>query len=232
MDEEIKARFDDLDKRVVNAEKRFEDLTKARFDDLDKRLGGAEKRFDDIKWFVGGIAGLFTVVAGLNAVLGGLTFSNEKQDLRVALAEIKADAKTALGQVSGTPVVELLSTERQPLAGQEVLAQIDGDRLSLTIFVRNTGTATSGKMAIKIYTVSPLILTSRSSDEPTYEYEFGHTSDTMKPSEIPAGYAFESTLWMRMRISTAPQPGKYKALAKLYYGTGKVARMPFTLVVK
>jgi hypothetical protein len=49
---------------------RPEDFVKTRFEDLDKRLASTEKRIDDLKWFIGGITGLFTIVFGIVAVLG------------------------------------------------------------------------------------------------------------------------------------------------------------------
>jgi hypothetical protein len=34
---------------------------KSRIEDLDKRFDSTEKRIDDIKWFIGGATGLFTL---------------------------------------------------------------------------------------------------------------------------------------------------------------------------
>jgi hypothetical protein len=221
-----------------DAKGRTEDVLKTRFEDLDKRLASTEKRIDDLKWFIGGITGLFTIVFGVVAVLGNLNFNNEKTELHRTATELKNDVKAALGASTARPQVDLLAPNRMPLDNQEIPAAFsrssDGTLdLAIALFLRNSGDSTSGPMYIKIYTPDGLEFAGTSTDEPTFKYEFGHFPENLHPSEIPGGgYSFETTLWMRLKKKEQPAPGKYRTLAKIFYGKGQSSKATFLVVVK
>jgi hypothetical protein len=217
---------------------RSEDVIKTRFEDLDKRLASTEKRIDDLKWFIGGITGLFTIVFGIVAVLGNLNFNNEKTELHRTTTELKNEVKAALGAGTGRPAIDLLAPNRMPLENQEIPATFsrssDGNlNLEIALFVRNSGDAMSGPMYIKIYTSDGLEFAGISTDEPTFKYEFAHFPENLHPAEIPGGgYSFETNLGMRLKQKEQPPPGKYRTLAKIFYGKGQSTKAPFLIVVK
>jgi hypothetical protein len=256
MEEDVKTRFEELEKDARSRSKQLDDDVKARFeefgkvietrfDELDKRLASNEKRLDDLKWFVGGITGVFALLVGTVTVTANLNFNNEKANIREDSREIRADIHDdwrdfkaqILGQVVKPPQIEICADDGTPLENHDVEADIHKERnssrlqLNLLFIFRNSGESMSGPLYIKIYASDPIQLFTKSSDEPKFQFEAIHDPEGLHPSQIPDRFSFESQLFMPIRNNERPLPGRYPALIKVYYGGGKVAQADFNLVI-
>jgi hypothetical protein len=203
----------------------MDDDIKARFEDIDKRLTLADKRFDDVKWFFGSVSLLLSVVA----VMAGYNYNNERARLDASVKEFKEE----VGKLEPPPELEVFGHNGQPVAGQEVMARVSTreNRLFLTynFILRNVGSGTTGPMWIKVYTSDPIQLVDVSADEPRYKYETVISPRYLDPSELPG--KLSSQRWVNVQLGKTPPPGKYPVLMKHYYGKGKVVTSSFTLVV-
>ena len=150
MEDEVKTRFEDLDKRLDGTMSAVDD----RLDDIGKQLAGTEKRVDDLKWFTTSLFGLFTVAFGVVAVMGGLNFNSERTAIEKRVEEIKSDL---LGKRQPQPKIELYTRENKPLQDQEVPAAFEKDdkdgtsKLVVVLIFKNSGDGSSGLMYIKFY---------------------------------------------------------------------------------
>jgi len=209
-----------------------DDDVKTRFEELEKRLLTTDKRFDDIKWYFGGVTTLFTIGFSVLTLALSWNYANEKASLRDFQRDLKAD----LGRIDALPELELLGVDAKPLANQNINAEISQDKdvyLSLTInhFLRNAGNGISGPMFVKLYSSDPVVLDNRSTDEPRFKYEATITPKNLEPNEIPGKYSTEWFHQVNLPKKTRPPKGRYEMLVKVYYGKGKVVQAPFWLVV-
>ena len=69
----------------------MDDDVKSRFDEVERRYASLEKRIDDVKWYVTGVATVFIIVFGLVSIIMNWRFEDEKTTLRQFQAEIKED---------------------------------------------------------------------------------------------------------------------------------------------
>jgi hypothetical protein len=205
---------------------------KARFEDVEKRLEAADKRFDDMKWYFGGVTTLFTIGFSVLTLVLSWNYANEKASLRDFVKDVKED----LGKVSAAPEIELLGVDRQPLAGQELKAEFDlrpDGYMYLVInhMLRNTGTGLSGPLYVKYYASDPVVFSNKSSDESKFKYEVAVTPKDLFPSEIPGQYSSD---WYQSIYlpNKKPPKGKYDMLVKVFYGKGRVSQAQFRLNVE
>lgn len=210
----------------------MDDDVKTKFEDLDKRLTSSDKRFDDMKWYFGGVTTLFTIGFSVLTLILSWNYSNEKASLR----DFEKEMKVELGKVEARPDLQLLGIDRQPLEGQELKAEFNekenGDMfLVINHFLRNIGEGLSGPLYVKVYSKDPLILDSRSTDEPKFKYEATITPKDLSPNEIPGRYSSEwfHNLYLPQK---KPPKGKYDVLIKVYYGKGRVAQAQAKLNVE
>ena len=219
----------------------MDDDTRARFEELDKRLTAVDKRIDDLKWGAGLVAGLVGLIIGIGAV----NFTAEKTSLR----EFQKDMKTELGHLEAQPDVELLGLNRASLKNQTVVGKIvvppakesgrkDGQddrsnaQLLLDFHIRNKGDGRSGSMYVKLYTGEGIPLGRLSADEPTYKYEDAVNPNQLDPSEIPGKFASHWNMTFEIANRVVPKKGDYPALIKIFYGRGKVSEAPITLRIE
>ena len=92
----------------------MEDDIKSRFDETDKRLATTEKRIDDVKWFIGGIASLFTVVFAVLTLILSWNYGNERASLR----DFQRDLRVDLGKAEQIPELLVLGENGKELNGQ------------------------------------------------------------------------------------------------------------------
>jgi len=206
---------------------------KARFEDMEKRLSTSDKRFDDMKWYFGGVTTLFTIGFSVLTLVLSWNYSNEK----AALREFQKDMKVELGKIDATPEIQMLGLDRLPLAGQEVNAKFkkadNGDFfLVINHFLRNSGSGLSGPMYVKVYASDPLVFNNRSSDEPRFKYEEPFTPKDLSPNEIPGQYSSEWFHNIYLSKKEKPPKGKYDMLMKVFYGKGRVSQAQFRLNVE
>jgi hypothetical protein len=206
---------------------------KARFEDTEKRLLASDKRFDDMKWYFGGVTTLFTVGFSVLTLILSWNYSNEKASLR----EFQNDMKVELGKIDAPPEIQLLGIDGQPLAGQELPAQFkqeESGELLLVInhFLRNSGAGLSGPMYVKVYASDPVVLHSRSTDESKFKYEATIIPSNLSPSEIPGQYSTEWFHNVYLPEKKRPPKGKYDVMVKVYYGKGRVSQARFRLNVE
>ncbi|MFZ5447144.1 MAG: hypothetical protein ACOZFS_00700 [Thermodesulfobacteriota bacterium] len=225
----------------------MEDEIKVRFEELDKRLASAEKRFDDIKWYFGGVTGVFMIVFSLLTIILSWNYKGERDSLR----EFQKDIKTELGKVESPPEIELLGTNGSALANQEMEVTF-GRELSvrsswdpegkeqkgniiifINFFLRNAGNASSGPLNLKLYTNEPIKFKdpTKSTDEPKFQYETYLLPQYFVPNELPGRYSCDLRYGWTMDTATIPPNGKYPALIKVFYGKGKIAQAHFTIVI-
>jgi hypothetical protein len=77
MDDEIKSKFDDFDRRISSVDKRFDDIG---------------KRFDDVKWYITGASTIFTIIFAVVGLIFGMNINSEKTDLRETMNKITNQA--------------------------------------------------------------------------------------------------------------------------------------------
>lgn len=211
----------------------MEEEIKVRFDELEKRFGTTEKRIDDIKWYIGGFAGLFAIVFSALTITMSWNYSNERTSLR----EFQRDLKAELGKIESLPELEILGVDGASLDNQEISAEFktSGDGsvyFVLNCIIRNKGSAASGLMYEKFYASDPIRLPFRSTDESKFKYETYISPKQLEPNEIPGKYSNEWFNSITLKDKVKPPPGKYPMLIKLFYGKGKVTQAVFTLIVR
>ena len=123
----------------------MEDDVKSRFEEGEKRYAGLEKRFDDLKWYFGGVTTLFTIGFSILTVVLSWNYNSEKASLRDFQRDLRAD----LGKIDLPPDVELLGINGSPISGQDVQARLDVDKdgghyLSISHLLRNRGEGGTG----------------------------------------------------------------------------------------
>src|SRR5229473_6955067 len=126
---------------------------KGRFEAVDKLIDHTEKRFDDIKWYFGGAATLFTIGFSVLTILLSWNYKSERDGLR----DFQRDLKVELGKIDLPPELDILGVNGSPLAGQEVAATVDKDEngwviLHINHFLKNKGGTSTGPMFVKLYT--------------------------------------------------------------------------------
>lgn len=214
----------------------MDDEIKSRFDELDKRLGSTEKRFDDIKWYLSIFAIVITIVLGWNYNNERISLRESQKESKAELAAFQREIKTELGLVKKPPQIEILGIDRQPLANKEIKATFkktdNGETLMiLNHFIRNIEETSTGQMLVKIYTSSPIILENKSSDETKFEYETYHPPNKLEPNEFPGGLSCDWYHRVLLPNKVIPPNGKYPALIKVFYGKGKIAKADFSIVI-
>lgn len=203
----------------------MDDDLKARFEEIDKRIALIDKRFDDVKWFFGSVSLILSVVA----IMAGYNYNNERARLDTSLKEFKEE----IGKLEVPADLEVMGRNGQPVAGQEVMARVDAGekqlQLTYNYILQNAGSGTTGPMWIKVYTSDPIQLSNVSSDEPRFKYEDIIKPGQLDPNELPG--KLSSQRWVWLALEKMPPPGKYPILMKHYYGRGRVVTSNFTLVV-
>jgi hypothetical protein len=210
----------------------MEDDVKTRFDDVDKRLAGTEKRIDDVKWFIGGYTGVFTIIFGLLSLMGNYNFNTEKTLIHEDLQDFKTEL---LGQAQKVPQIDLFADDGLPLVNHEVNVAFRKDeknalQLWVQLIFKNSGEALSGPMYIKIYTTDPIQMSNKSTDEPKFQYEAYFSPENLHTPQLPGKFSFEEHLHVTLLNEKQPPPGKYPALLKVFYGQGQVAQAGFIMV--
>lgn len=206
---------------------------KSKFEELDKRLQVHEKRYDDIKWYVGGFAGL----VGLGLVIISILFGNNFNNERTSLRDFENHMRAELESVVKPPEVQILTTAGDPLAGQEINARlIKNDKglllLSFTYSLRNTGESATGPIYIKYYSNDPLTLRFESSDErQRYKYEEYVSPAEIRPNDLPGGYSTLQPINLIIASNVIPPNGSYLMLIKVFYGKGKVTEANFKVTI-
>ena len=227
MDDEIKYRIEDLDRRIVTT---------------DKRIDEQSKRFDDVKLFIGGTSTLFTAIFGVVVLVFGLNYANERQSLRDFQKKIEdqvtkgEDTKLEVLAIDGTSlsgyVIEA-KIENYPLSAKPNAAPdpAGAPHMTFSFLLRNAGDSSSGPIYIKIYTGGGLKLSQKSSDESSYVYEDYLTPDYLDPNSIPGKMTITHNLRIFLPEGTETKAGRYPGSLKVYYGRGKVvsAQMFFNL---
>ena len=214
-----------------------------RLNQLDERISEINSRFDDLKWYIGIAASVVTIMFAVLAVTANLNFSSEKTSLqqfenseKAAREHFEVTLKADLGKIELPPHLEILNTSRSPLADQEVPVTFFADEgtpsLHFDFIGQNSGDSLSGQLYAKLYTRPPIELQEQSSDEPTFKYEGIVLPPNLSPSELPGRFSYPYHIIFYMKHAKYPAVGsKHTALLKVFYGRGKVERVPITFVV-
>ena len=211
----------------------MDDDIKSRFDETDKRYATLEKRFDDIKWYFSGVASLFTVGFSVLVLILSWNYGSERASLR----EFQKDLKAELGKLESPPEMELLGLNGSVLAGQDVAGGLfvseKGEHfLRISHLLKNRGDSSSGRLFVKLYTRESIPLGNVSTDEPRYKYETYIAPAHLDPNELPGKFA--SQLYYTFFLPGTPglKEGRHPALLKVYFGKGRVAQADITIVVQ
>jgi hypothetical protein len=226
MDEETKFKFEDFERRLAGLDKRFDDQL---------------KRFDDVKWLVGatvgGTSAIFTVIFATLTLISGWNYNSERQGLRDFQKEIREQVTKTDDTRLGLYALNLAD-----LSGQDVEASLERITteassntsgqpfLRFAFIVRNEGESNSGPLYIKLYTKEGLKLNITSSDDQHYAYEGSLTPDILTPSSIPGKMSMTYDINWPLPLPVSIAQGKHAVLLKVYYGRGKVASAPLSLV--
>jgi len=211
---------------------------------LDSKFLHTETRLNDLRNWTIGIFAAGATIFGVLAIVFTWNVNAEKQELRVFRDRISEEVNKELGKVSEKPKMEMLTQNREPLAGKTILGKValrdikndDGTltkffQLEFSFIVQNIGDARTGPIYTKVYSVSPIVLSGDASDEPDYEYETHISPELNDPSEFPAGV---STFWLttvELYQDSKPKVGEYPCLVKIYYGKKEVESAAFTLKI-
>ncbi len=203
-----------------------------RFAEADKRVATIEKRIEDVKWLIGSLTGLLTVVFSVMLLAISWNYGNEK----AALRDFQRDLREDLGKAQPTPKIEILGSNRQPLSGQDVEGAIDTDKdgihfLTFRNILRNTGNGPSGPMYIKVYTKGNLPLASPSSDESKYSYESYFSPKDIEPNDIPGSFSTDRIASLNLVNNAIPPLGRHPILLKVYFGKNRVAQSEFNVIL-
>jgi hypothetical protein len=120
----------------------MEEEVKLRLDEIDKRVSAAEKRFDDVKWCITGLSGgfgfIFSVVvlvaawdlnrerAGLRDIEKDIKEGNVEKDTKDDARNLVKDLMDQIRERFGQPVqrkLELFGANGVALDGQEMVPQ-------------------------------------------------------------------------------------------------------------
>ncbi len=211
----------------------MEDDVKSRFEDVDKRYAALEKRFDDVKWNFGGVTTLFSLGFSILIVVLNWNFNAEKSALR----DFQRDLKAEIGKIELPADLEIVGLNGSPLDGQEVAAELfvdEGNKehyLRLTHFLRNRGEGSTGPLFLKLYTGDRIRLDALSSDESKFKWEAYITPENLTSKEMPGKFSVQLTHRFYLPDRQTLAPGKYPGLLKVYYGKGKVVQAKITLAV-
>ena len=231
---DVKGKRPGVIESIADAERRLAKQIDVSSDQTDKRIAATEKRIDDIKWFIGGMATLFTVGFSVLTLILSWNYSNERASLR----EFQRDLKVDLGKAEPTPELIIQTIEGEDINGKRVNAEVSDDDENKGKFLlviphikRNKGYGSSGPLFMKIYTKKPLALDNRSTDERTFEFEVYFEPKNFSPAELPGQYAVEHYTRFSLRDGIRPPPGEHVVMWKLFYGKGKVTQSTCTIVI-
>jgi hypothetical protein len=212
----------------------MDDDVKDRFEGIERLIGCTEKRFDDVKWYVGGAVGVFTLLFSVFTLMQSWNFNRERDGLRDFQKDIKAD----IGKLELPPELELFGVNGMPLSDQEINSRVEKDKdgnynVYFDFVLKNKGSSSTGPLNLKIYTNDPIEPPCcPRTDEPKYKYEMYVNPKDIDPNDIPGGMStYMITTFVIRAGNKAPNTGKYKSLIKYYYGKGKITQAPITLVV-
>lgn len=228
MDEEIKLKFDDTERKIATVDKRFDDQA---------------KRFDDVKWMVGGTSAIFAVIFSVVTIVASWNYNNERANLR----SFEDDIRRQVLKIDDTKL-DLYGLDGAALAGQTINAGLEKYKISnerdarpdpsgefhlqFRFIARNTGENSSGPMYIKLYTRTGLELPLPSSDEPGYQYEVNLSPENLDPSVIPGGMSIVHDLHVYVSHPEKISPGsRHPGLLKVYYGRGRITSAPIYLQI-
>lgn len=204
---------------------------KSRFEEVERRYASLEKRIDDVKWYVTGVATVFGIVFGLVSLIMNWRFEDEKTTLRQFQTDIKQD----IGKAESPPELELRALNNALLAGQEIKAHVvladKLARIEFSHFISNKGNGSTGALWVKLYTNDPLRMANSSVDEPKFKYDGFISPRGLAPSELPGKFGMQFYLSFDLAGADKPPAGRYPALLKYYYGKGRVTEAHVTLVI-
>jgi hypothetical protein len=211
-----------------------EDDVKARFEEVDKRIAGVDKRFDDVKWYFGGVTTLFTIGFSVLTLVLSWNYKSEKESLRQTVQDIKAD----LGKIELPPSVELKTLSGEDLHHHDMIPRFEKNGTGTTFWVvirfvvRNVGDSPTGQIYYKLYTDNDeLRLKHPSTDEAGYKYEDIVDPKNIDVLDIPGKMSRDFYLSFYLPNGRLPNPGSYKTFLKAYYGKGRVSQALVTLAV-
>jgi len=206
---------------------------KQHFEETDRKIATTDKRVDEVKWYLGGVGGLFSIWFAVLTLVLSWNYSADKASLRDFQRDLRAD----LGKSIAVPELELLGIDGKALEGQELEAafepeKTDGEKYTdmiLDFSIKNSGNETTGPMTTALYTDDFIKALRRSVDERDFKYAWTFDPQSNEPSELPGQLTMEWILTCRLASNALPPAGKHPALIKFFYGKGKLKQARITI---
>lgn len=210
----------------------MEEDIKSRFEDFDKRFQTLEKRHDDIKFYLGGAAAFFGLIFTVFTYVANSNISDERAGLR----QFEENMRSDLGKAELAPDLQILGPNGASLSGQLLPASVEEKEngqtsLVVTFTIRNAGVGNTGPIYEKFYAKEPVHLGGPSTDERLYKFEAYVNPDEFTPNDLPGGN-YASSFTTRLPLDNGLSPGKYPVLMKVYFGKGRVTQAEFVADVK
>lgn len=205
-----------------------------RFEEVDTKIAATDKRVDEVKWYIGGIGGLFSIWFAVLTLVLSWNYSADKASLRDFQRDLRAD----LGKSVGLPELELIGIDGNDLEGQELEAtfqtQKTDDNMSNTNMIlnfglKNSGDESTGPITATLYTDNSIAGGRPSIDEHDFKYAWVWGSKYSDPPEIPGRLTLAWRFTATLASSELPPAGKHPALIKFFYGKGKAKRAKITI---
>jgi hypothetical protein len=216
MDDDIKFKFEDIDRQIAAVSTRFDDQG---------------KRFDDVKTLLGGMTAIFAVIFSVITVVASWNFNTERADLHTFEEDIR---RQTLG--IGDADMTLYGQKNSLLSGQTIPAtlanaanNVGGPGLESLFGIHNSSTVASGPLYVKFYTKSDLPLAFPNADEPIYQYEYTVGPENIHPQVIPGAMSITQGLHVVVLNTEEIKAGPHEVLLKVYFSKGKVVSPPFIL---
>jgi hypothetical protein len=206
-------------------------------EEIKDRFEQVDKRFDDFKTILTLGSVIITLIFGIISIFVTLNLQSEKASLREFEKELRDEVRSELGRLEEPAKVELYDLDQKPINGRNIPASFDTTsdgslRMTVKCILRNEGVSESGPVSIKIYTSNPIKLFYISTDERGFNYEGYIPPKNLSPSELPGGLSIEMNFGFELDMKEIPANGTYPALFKLFYGKGKIAKASFNIIVR
>ncbi|HRD50563.1 MAG: hypothetical protein JNK95_16845 [Candidatus Competibacter sp.] len=195
-----------------------------------------ERRFDDLKWYIGIMLGVITILFAGFTVFVGLNFSAEKTSLKEYKDSTKEELKEAIGISNAKPLLSLQTIDRRPLDGATITADYsrsdDGKLWVSFIYVlRNEGNGRSGPIFQKIYSTD-LKFENSEIDGTGFKYETFVKPESFNPSDLFGGASMSYKLRFQILEEPAPIDQVKSVFVVYFYGNGQKSQAHIRISIK
>lgn len=221
MDEEIKIRFNELDKSVSDNKNRLERIDQ----DVRDKLDLTQKRIDDNKTLVTVLISSITIIFSVFSFIAAMNFKSEKDGLRDFQQGIDRQVEKAIGSLSGSADLKIYTSSGKVIDEEVVDVRVISNsgsspgKIVLPFVIRNHGSGAGKNIILKAYTKDPIKLEYSAAFEDDYTYEVYASESSHGIPNIPANehYAHPVKYWVFVENPVDIDLGTYDTKLKLFY---------------